>query len=239
MFGYVPEYFENSLYNKILMFGSDKVTIFHDVYKQDYFTFYNLEFVRVDFSALIAAEGYSSMRNKPDDKVRVSDIVRFLLCRRNCFYFDLDVFFFKKIDFDFLAYEPISKKSLNNCLYRLSCENNRFLDSLRGYLRSQKDTGLTQTFNVMSRLWDEFYPNFGTATVLDIPIHNARAPPEKKPDLVKDLKFFAQYRYFWHAYDKTDYPLIMETHRKLFPKSYNDTILTELTAFLKKKSMGQ
>ena len=252
-----------SLYNKILFFGSEPVTIFHDVFTEDSFTFQNLEFLRIDSDALIESEGYEFMRN-PDlldgrprkgalksgfaklksdnyfDKLKVSDVLRFLLCKENCFYFDMDVFFFKKIDFDFFAYEPVEKKSLNNGVFRLSCENNHFLVELRRYLRSirsQEDAADPQAFNVMSRLWDEHYPDFGSATVLEIPIIHLRLPTARKFEIVKDMKFFARYGHFWHTYDKRDYAIIWETHRRIFPHYYNDTMLEELADFMRSRPL--
>jgi len=238
LLGKVPPYFEMSLYNKILFFGSEPVTIFHDMY-QGNFTFRNLEFVRIDSDAMIVSEGFQGMSTNGDfhfKKVRVSDILRLMLCKENCFYFDLDIFFFKKIDFDFLAYEPVVKRSLNNGIFRLSCENNRFLEDLRGFLRSQKETSEGQTFNVMWRLWDKYYPDFGTATVLEIPIIHNAVPQSKKGELVQDMKYYFRYGPFWHTYDKNDYSLLWKTHRNMFPHLYNDTIIAELSALLRDKA---
>jgi len=240
-----------TLFNKMQIFGTHNVTVFHDVFDLPYAEFHNIIFKKVNFQELVDTYNKehglrlsSSFNNRPFfERRRLSDIVRLLLCTENCFYFDTDTFFFKYIDFDFLVYEPFEKRSANNGIYRLSDENNRFLETVRGYLNEtsaiEGERALSanyEAFNYMKKLWTEYYPNFPESLrVLEIPIVYHLLPfdlRKEKGKLMDDLRFYSRYSYFYHCYEKEQMAIVFEGHRRLFSERYDDAVLGDLNAFL-------
>lgn len=253
----VPDYFAASVYNKMQMFPHDKVVVYHDAFRDARFSYHNIEFIKVDFVDMLVAMGYGDLFRRDDEhrenagdalrkavtgmgtkaydaRTTAADLVRLHICHENCFYFDYDTIFFKRIAFDFFAYEPVESKTLNNGMWRLTCENNRFLHDLRARVKSI-GTNITNrlAYNIMWTLWDDVYPDFGSATILEIPIIHLRQ--RNKSGLAKDMKFFARYGHFWHCYDKADVAIVIEEHRRLFPDMYNDAVLHGLKTLLKRQ----
>lgn len=238
--GEVPDWLAMSLYNKMWIFGDERVYVYTDSFRDD-FVFRNLVFRRVDFGRTL--RDYNARRNTslsfshPDPRgsaLRTTDSMRLILCQENCQYFDTDVFFFKKIDFDYLAYEPVERRRPNNNNFRLSGENNKFNAILRDYLATAdlKHDPWGYAYNVFDRLWDDVYPDFGTATLLEIPMIHLRQPENKKHLLADDIKFFSRYGYFWHCYDKRDFAVIWNAHKQLFPDIYRVDVFDELSQAL-------
>lgn len=235
--GPVPDWFVMSLYNKMQTFRDERIYVYTDSFKDD-FVFENLVFQRIDFERVLRdynfQHGTKLSFSHPTSRgraLKLSDSMRLILCQDNCYYFDTDVFFFKKIEFDYLVYEPVQRRGLNNNNFRLSGENNRFNRILREYCARTNGSAdpWGYVYNIFDEFWEDHYPDFGTATVLEIPMIHLGQSAGKKRSLAQDVKYFARYGYFWHCYDKRDFAVVWDVHKQLFPEVYDQALFGELT----------
>lgn len=228
---YVPDFLAHAIYNRLDIFANDeRITIYHDCLVGN-FSVENVDFVRIDFIALLRGierahnvdfsldlrRNYASKEYVARVyRLRIADLARVFLCTANCFYIDVDVLLFRAPRTDLVVYEPVHSRSLNNGLFRLSGDNNDLLHDLRtfAFLVTAGDIARTDyPNNNMGALWRKHRDTLAMRqiTVFEIPLSYFRTETSL---LLKgrcdDLRFYATFGTFWHAYTKDHFRVMWD-----------------------------